>query len=252
MKSFLVFLAVCVAPAVALAQMPAAAASPADQAKTPAASASPAALPAPPPADVAPTPPPSTGGPPATGTTPAAGNAHDAAATVPLPGQSTGPALEKNLPLMPDNVPGAPEHNGRPGKSGKSGKGGGSSPGASPHGPEGTFAVEQDIRVRLKMRDAQTRALNDPHIQADWDAAHHTKTDPERRALLTVYYNHLYDLMIKIDPSIADRTNARRSGVLARMKYTRLEGDDDQSATDIGNSATSTGVNPPGASGFGQ
>jgi len=239
MKSFLVFLTACAAPLVALAQMPAL-------------SPSPAALSAPPPADVTPAPPPSTGSVRTTGTAPAAGNAHDAAATVPLPGQSTGPALEKNLPLMPDNVPGSQGHNGKSRKSGNSGNGGESSPASSPHGAVDTFTSEQNLRVRLKIRQAETRARNDPHIQADWDAAHHTNTDPERRALLTVYYNHLYDLIIKIDPSTAVRANALRSSMLARMKYTRLEGDEDQTDTDNGGSATATGVNPPGSSGFGQ
>ncbi len=175
----------------------------------------------------------------------APGNTGPAASSVPLPGQPAGPTLEKNIPLIPEPGPyGAGGPNG--GKSGKSRKSGRShanaSPGASPHG---TFEVEQDIRLHIRIREAQTRAVNEPAIRADWVAAHETRTDPERRAALTVYYNHLYDRMIQLDPSIATLANVRRQSAIFRMHYARL-GDivqaDDPFATPA---PAAGGKNPP-------
>jgi hypothetical protein len=150
--------------------------------------------------------------------TPSPANTGPAASSVPLPGMPTGPTLEKNLPLIPETAPSS--HRGKGGKPGKTGRSGpNASPGASPHD---TFGVESDIRLRIHIREAQTRAANDPSVQADWVAAHNTRTDPERREALKVYYNHLYDKMIKIDPSIATLANARRQGSIDRMYYARL------------------------------
>jgi len=171
-----------------------------------------------------------------------------AAAGVPMPGQSTGPTLEKAMPLMPETMPASSEPSGKSGKGGKGGKsrrsGASASPGAS---PTGTFEVEEDIRIRTRIREAQTRAFNEPDIQADWVAAHHTRSDPARRVALTLYYNHLYDRMIKIDPTIADRANARKQAAIARLYYVRL-GEDAPSEDPF---ATPTppaeGPNPPSA-----
>jgi hypothetical protein len=166
------------------------------------------------------------------------GNPGEAASSVPLPGQSPGPALEKNLPLIPET---APSGSGKPRKSRGSGEAG---PNASV-APKDTFGVEQDVRVRIHMREAETLAANDPKIQADWVAAHNTLGDPARRAALIAYYNHLFDRMIKIDPTIADRVNARREAVVARMHYTRLGDlvpDDNPYATPA---PAAEGKNPP-------
>ncbi len=165
---------------------------------------------------------------------PAAGNTHDAAATVPLPGQPSGPTLEKNLPLIPETVP----------SNGASASPGKSNPAASPQ-KAATFQTEDDIRVRLRMRAAETRALNDPAIQADWAAAHNTRTDPERRALLTVYYNHLYNRMLKLDPASSQRIEARRQSILARMKYTRLGDEDNSENPFVPPAPIASGPNPP-------
>ncbi len=166
-----------------------------------------------------------------------------AASSVPLPGQPAGPSLEKNLPLMPETTPSGATRGGKSGKSKKTGAAHAhASPGASPHG---TFDVEQDIRLHIRIVQAQTRALSDPGIQADWVAAHQTRNDPARRAALTVYFNHLYDRMIQLDPSIADLANARRQTAIVRMHYARL-GDivpeDDPYATPA---PAASGKNPP-------
>ena len=59
-------------------------------------------------------------------------------------------------------------------------------------------------------------------MQAEWAAAHATRTDPERRTALLAYYNRLYDRMLKMDPTIANNINIRRQAITARMHYARL------------------------------
>jgi hypothetical protein len=100
--------------------------------------------------------------------------------------------------------------------------GGKSQPGGSPK-EFATFVTEQNIRTRIHMREARTHALNEAPIQADWAAAHQTVTDPERRVKLSVYYNHLYDRMIQLDPTVAKAANAERAAVIGRLKYPRIE-----------------------------
>jgi hypothetical protein len=188
------------------------------------------------------------GAPPAAAASPspaAPANTGPAASSVPLPGLPAGPTLEKNMPLIPETAPFGPtgEHGHKGGKSRKAGAAGpNASPAASPHE---TFDVEQDIRLKIRIREAQTRAANDPSVQADWVAAHNTRTDPARRAALTVYYNHLYSRIVQLDPSIAALANARRQSVITRMVNTRL-GED---APEVNPFATPTpdpeGKNPP-------
>jgi hypothetical protein len=157
-------------------------------------SASPAATPAP-------------GSLPVASPTPA-GNVHDAAAGVPLPGQEIGPQVEAPIPLMPDTIPSGPRSRH-------------ARPGASPAQPA-TFKTESDIRLRIRIRKVQNRVLNDPATQAEWDAAHRATTDIEFRTLLLVYYNHLYDRILKADPTLAESVRNARVAAINRMKYARL------------------------------
>jgi hypothetical protein len=153
---------------------------------------------------------------PASSAPPAAGSAGDAASTVPLPGQGNGPSIEKNLPLIPEGGP----------------SGGGKTRAHRTHSvttsPESsaTFQTEQDIMDRIRLRKAVTRVQNDPAIQAEWVAAHQQRTDPERRAALAQYYNHLYGRVLKLEPALADKINARKQSALIRMRNPRLDADD--------------------------
>jgi hypothetical protein len=168
------------------------------------------------------------------------------ATSVPLPGLPAGPSLDQNLPLIPETAPAG--RGGKPRKGGKSrkthgaGPNGSASPSAS---PRDTFGVERDIRLRIRLREAQTRAVNDPAVQAYWVAAHNTHTDPARREALKVYYNHLYDRIIRIDPSVIELANSRRQSVITRMYYPRLgeQIPDNPFATPI--PAEIEGQNPP-------
>jgi len=127
------------------------------------------------------------------------------------------------MPLIPETAPSnGGEKAGEKGKSRRgrgAGPNGSAAPSASPHD---TFGVERDIRLRTRLREAQTRAVNDPSVHADWVAAHNTHSDPARREALKVYYNHLYDQIIRIDPSITALANMRRQSSIDRMYYTRL------------------------------
>jgi hypothetical protein len=159
-----------------------------------------------------------------------------------LPAQAA-PDLEQTMPLIPENMPAGSGKAGKGGKGHRSGE-----PGArpSPSGsPKNTFEVEADIRTRVRLRNAETLAVNEPDIHAYWVAAHETRSDPARRAALTVYYNHLYDRMIKFDPTIATNANLRRQAILGRLVYARL-GDllpsDNPYATPV---PDSMGKNPP-------
>jgi len=164
-----------------------------------------------------------------------------AASSVPLPGQPAGgPTLEKNIPLIPDTVPG-----GGPGSGHGHGEHGAAA-GAAPR-EAATFKTEDDIRMRFRIRIVQTKAENLPAVRAKWDAAHQAATEKVRRALLADYYNLLFDNMIKMDPTIAPRANNRRTAFIARMRYSRL-GDPDNSEDPFAPQPPSgdvQGPNPP-------
>jgi hypothetical protein len=170
------------------------------------------------------------------------GNAGEAASGVPLPGQTGGPALEKNLPLIPEYVPGGAENGG----SGKKRKSGGAHAGASPEAsPTNTFDVEQDIRMKIAVRKAVTEAFNEPAIHEEWVAANRTHTDPARRTAFEHYFNHLFDRVVEIDPSIALLANYRRAAAISRMQYPRLGEVDPQDDPFATPAPASEGPNPP-------
>jgi len=151
----------------------------------------------------------------------------EAASAVPLPGEAVpaAPALEKPLPLMPENMPpGATGPSGRHGKGGKGQSGGqaGGEAGTSGTASKNTFDVERDIRLRVHIRIAETQAENEPKIQADWLAAHETRTDPDRRTALTKYYTDLTAELEKIDPTVTQQVEARKVSAIDRLHYAHL------------------------------
>ncbi|HEX4087016.1 MAG TPA: hypothetical protein VHY22_19030 [Chthoniobacteraceae bacterium] len=155
-----------------------------------------------------------------------------AAAGVPLPGQpATGPTLEKSLPLIPQPVPGGHgQHQ--------------AAPGATPREPA-TFKTEEDIRMRIRIREAENRAQTMPDVQALWLGAHQAPTERKRRALIAKYYNLLYDRMIKLDPGIAERANLRRQTLIARLRYTRLGESNNSEDPFVAPPPVVAGPNPP-------
>jgi hypothetical protein len=117
------------------------------------------------------------------------------------------------MPLIPEAVPATSK--GR--HSGKSATGS-----ASPK-EFATFSSEEDIRARLRLRHAKTVVLNEQAVQDEWTAAHRVPTDPERRRLLTIYYNDVFARIIKLDPAVTQMAKAEHDNAIGRMKYTRLE-----------------------------
>lgn len=79
-----------------------------------------------------------------------------------------------------------------------------------------------EIKVRILMRKAKTKALTDPRLHellAEADAA---KTDPEKRAILRRYYELLYKRMSAANPELAPFIETQRAGSLARLESPRL------------------------------
>jgi hypothetical protein len=65
-----------------------------------------------------------------------------------------------------------------------------------------TAAAEDELKQRIRLREARTKALRDPAVQAEWARAQEVKTDYERREALRSYYKMLYGRMVKLDSSL--------------------------------------------------
>jgi hypothetical protein len=65
-----------------------------------------------------------------------------------------------------------------------------------------TSEVAEEMKQRVRVRQAKTRAITDPKVQEALERADAAQTLPERRKALIDYYNALYDRMVKIDPSV--------------------------------------------------
>ena len=189
-----------------------------------------------------PTPAPAAAPSPAPAVSPHPGPATDAASGVPLPDQPSGPVLDKPMQLMPGGAaPDIPKPKG----SGEDVEAAAPDAQSTPKlDPSNTFEAEKLLHERIRLRQLYTHVLNDPETQYEWDAAHKAKTDPERRQLLTVYYTHLYDKMAKMDPSLAESISDRKASALWRLKYPRLEGDDNQEPVEAPGAPEQPGVPP--------
>ena len=65
-----------------------------------------------------------------------------------------------------------------------------------------TAAAEDELKQRIRLREARTKALRDPAVQAEFARANEVKTDYERREALRNYYKLLYGRMVKLDSSL--------------------------------------------------
>jgi hypothetical protein len=166
----------------------------------------------------------------------------EAASVVPLPGEAipATPALEKPLPLMPENIPPGAQ------SSGQHHHGAGGEAGGAATPAKDTFGVERDVRAHIHYRMAETQAENEPKIQADWYAAHQTRTDPDRRVALTKYYDDLTAEIVRIDPTVARQADLRHITAIDRLHYAHL-GDQppDQDPFAAPAPATQESQNPP-------
>jgi hypothetical protein len=81
-----------------------------------------------------------------------------------------------------------------------------------------------ELHQRIRFRQARTRALGDPAIQAEWRQAETARTDFEKRAALKRYYTLLYTRMGRLDASIKKDAAERQRIALRRLEQTRIEG----------------------------
>ncbi len=86
-----------------------------------------------------------------------------------------------------------------------------------------TAAAADEMASRVRYRQAKTRALKDPAVQAEWAKAARARTDYEKREALTNYYTLLYARMEKLDKSLKKEIESRQGISLRRLRQSRLE-----------------------------
>lgn len=100
---------------------------------------------------------------------------------------------------------------------------GGGKPGASATQKRNkTEIAEQDLAERIHYRQARTKALADPAIQAEWAKSIAAHTDLERRESLIRYYKLLFARVKKIDPSLAKVVVLKQAYALFRLNQTHI------------------------------
>ncbi len=85
-----------------------------------------------------------------------------------------------------------------------------------------TAAAEDELKQRVRLREARTKALRDPAVQAEWERANEVKTDYEKRAALTSYYKLLYSRIVKIDSSLKAPADKLLKQALAQFDQNRI------------------------------
>ena len=96
----------------------------------------------------------------------------------------------------------------------------GKKPKAQPAAGEKKSSTEQagdDLASRIRYREAKTKAMQEPKIQAEWDRAHAAKTEREKREALKSFYTMLYDRVIALDHSVKPRAEAARKTLAWRL-----------------------------------
>lgn len=148
---------------------------------------------------------------------------------VPLPPDPNAPSAEPTpVPLFPSDTPPAPVD--RPHSSG----GGSSHPEDArylhgvPQAPKkkSTADSQQEIADRIKFREAKTKALRDPQIQAEQEKVDAAKTDQEKRAALKRYYTLFYAKILKIDGSLKKLVADRQKDSLKLLDQSRVRPED--------------------------
>lgn len=83
-------------------------------------------------------------------------------------------------------------------------------------------AIEQQER-QVKMRRARIKAERDDKAQALLAQAESAETDAERRFAMKVYYDRIYALMLKIDPTLKqDELKQRKTEAVSSMSQNNL------------------------------
>jgi hypothetical protein len=85
-----------------------------------------------------------------------------------------------------------------------------------------TAAAEDALQKRIKLREAKTKALRDPAVQAEWEKSLKAKTDYDRREILTNYYTLLCARMVKIDGSLKTEIDTLRDTYISEITQKRV------------------------------
>jgi hypothetical protein len=120
------------------------------------------------------------------------------------PGSRLKPAPQREPGLVPEGIV-------RPGERPKS---------RSTLKPPTTSA---DLAARIRYREAHSRAVNDPKIQALWTESRQVPTDGQKRDALRRYYGALYSRILALDKTVAPLVEERRRVSLKRLDQTRVD-----------------------------
>jgi hypothetical protein len=85
-----------------------------------------------------------------------------------------------------------------------------------------TSESADELRQRIRVRQAKTKAIQDPRVQEALERADTARTLPERREAMRDYYNALYDRMVRIVPSIQKSVALLRKENLGRFDESRI------------------------------
>jgi hypothetical protein len=80
-----------------------------------------------------------------------------------------------------------------------------------------------DLDLRIRFRQAQSRAAQDPVIQGAWEESRVAVTDYDKRAALKSYYQMLFKRMLALDKGIAPIVDDRQRYQLRRLEQTRID-----------------------------
>jgi hypothetical protein len=86
-----------------------------------------------------------------------------------------------------------------------------------------TEESSEEVTQRVHFREARTKALRDPQVQAEWERATHAKTDLIKREALQTYYKLLYARILKIDGSVKKLADLRQTASMHRLEQTRID-----------------------------
>lgn len=88
---------------------------------------------------------------------------------------------------------------------------------AEPKKKSSTEKESDDLQMRIRYREAKTRALQDPMLQQEWDRAAAAKTEESKREALKSYYKLLCDRMVKIDAAVKPRVEIFQKSLAWRL-----------------------------------
>ncbi len=85
-----------------------------------------------------------------------------------------------------------------------------------------TAAAADEVKQRIRLREAKTKALRDPAVMAEWTRSTEVNTDYEKREVLKSYYRLLSARMTRIDPSLKAPVALQLQDSLARLDQNRI------------------------------